>query len=120
MTNYSVMEMEDISIKATQAARNAAGDYLVEKLGGEDNFPCGFAWVTVVPENKGNTKLGKAERVLLEGIGFSKDWTGKAYQIWNPSKVNVQNVDVKEAGAQAYADVMKAAGFRASVGSRLD
>jgi hypothetical protein len=117
---YTVTEMEDIGVKATQAARNAAGDYLVEKLGGKDNYPCGFAWVTVYPENKGNTKLGKAERGLLESIGFEKDWTGKAYQIWNPSKVNVQNVDVKEAGAQAYADIMKAAGFKAYAGSRLD
>ena len=53
-------------------------------------------------------------------MGFSKDWTGKAWQIWNPGKVNVQNVDVKEAGAQAYADVMSSAGFNASCGSRLD
>lgn len=120
MINYSINEMENISVKATQAAKNAAGDFLVEKLGGEDNFPCGFAWVTVYPENKGNTKLGKAERALLESIGFKKDWTGKAWQIWNPSNVNVQNVDVKEAGAEAYADVMKAYGFKAYAGSRLD
>ena len=120
MINYSVTQMEDIGIEATQAAKNAAGSYLVDKLGGEDNFPCGFAWVTVYPENKGNTKLGKAERALLESIGFRKDWTGKAWQIWNPSNVNVQNVDVKEEGARAYANVMKAYGFDASVGSRLD
>ena len=62
----------------------------------------------------------KAERALLESIGFKKDWTGKAWQIWNPSNINVQNVDVKEAGAEAYADVMKAYGFKAYAGSRLD
>ena len=32
----------------------------------------------------------------------------------------IQNVDVKEEGARAYANVMKAYGFDASVGSRLD
>ena len=116
----TTMTVKELSVLAESKANQASLDYFNSKLGGKDNYPCGFAWVTVRPENKGNTKLGKEERRVLESMGFSKDWTGKAWQIWNPGKVNVQNVDVKEAGDQAYADVMSSAGFNASCGSRLD
>lgn len=81
---------------------------------------CGFAWVTVYPEHKGNTRAGKAERAVLAKMGFKKDWTGKAYQIWNPSKYPTQNVDTLEAGARAAADVLQKHGFTAYAGSRLD
>ena len=81
---------------------------------------CGFAWVTVYPEHKGNTKLGKGERRVLEQMGFRKDWTGKAWQLWNPTGYAGQSMDVKEAGAQAYADVLRGAGFKAYMGSRAD
>ena len=81
---------------------------------------CGFAWVTVYPEHKGNTKLGKGERRVLESMGFKKDWTGKAWQLWNPTGYNGQSMDVKEAGAQAYAEVLRGAGFKAYMGSRAD
>jgi hypothetical protein len=81
---------------------------------------CGFAWVTVYPEHKGNTRLGKQERATLESMGFRKDWTGKAWQLWNPTGYAGQSMDVKEAGAQAYADVLRTAGFKAYMGSRAD
>jgi len=81
---------------------------------------CGFAWVTVYPDHKGNTKLGKQERRVLESMGFRKDWTGKSYQLWNPSKYPTQNVDTLEAGAQAAANYLRHHGFKASAGSRLD
>lgn len=81
---------------------------------------CGFAWVTVYPEHKGNTRAGKQERRVLEGLGFRKDWTGKAYQLWNPSQYGTQNVDTLEAGAQAAAQLLKAHGYKAYAGSRLD
>ena len=38
MTNYSVTQMEDIGIEATRFCKNA-WQLLVDKLGGEDNFP---------------------------------------------------------------------------------
>ena len=81
---------------------------------------CGFAWVTVTPEHKGNTKLGKAERRVLEKLGFRKDWTGRSYQLWNPSKYGTQNIDTLEAGAQAAAKLLQQYGFKAYAGSRLD
>ena len=81
---------------------------------------CGFAWVTIYPEHKGNTRAGKAERVVLKSLGFDKDWTGKAYQMWNPSKYGTQNVSTLEAGASAAADLLKQHGFKAYANSRLD
>jgi hypothetical protein len=111
---YTVNEIENILAKAKKAAYEAGGDFLMEKLNGEDNFPCGFAWVNI-HGIKGNTKLGRA----MKAAGIEKDYSG-SYKIWNPSGINVQNVDVKEAGAEAAADVFTSYGFKAYAGSRLD
>ena len=102
------------------AAKSAAQ---VEDAKWGDRFGmCGFAWVTAHPAHKGNTKLGKEERAILQSMGFEKDWTGKTYQIWNPSGNPTQNIDVKEAGAQAYVSKMDelGSGIRLTTGSRLD
>lgn len=101
-------------------AKAAADKFFQEKLDGIDQYACGFAWVTVYPEHKGNTKAGREERKVLESLGMRKDWTGKAYEIWNPSGHGCQNVDTKEAGAVAAANVLKKYGFKAYAGSRLD
>ena len=111
---YTINEIKDIVAKAKKAAYEAAGDYLVEKLDGKDNYPCGFAWVNIHGV-KGNTKLGRN----MKAAGITQDYT-KAFQIWNPANVNVQNVDVKEAGASAAAKVFESFGFKAYAGSRLD
>jgi hypothetical protein len=57
---------------------------------------------------------------VLQELGFELDWTGKSFQLWNPSKWGGQNIDVKEAGARAAVAVLKKYGFKASAGSRLD
>jgi hypothetical protein len=101
-------------------AREASTKFFQEKLGGQDQYACGFAWTTIYPKNKGNTKAGKAERKIIAELGFEKDWTGKAYQIWNPGQYHGQNIDAKEAGAVAAANVLKKYGFSAYAGSRLD
>jgi|TARA_B110000037_G_scaffold86881_1_gene102936 hypothetical protein len=111
---YTINEIKDIVTKAKKAAYEAGGDYFMEKLDGKDNYPCGFAWVNIYGV-KGNTKLGRN----MKAAGVTQDYT-KAFQIYNPSGINVQNVDVKEAGAQAAADVFTAYGFKAYAGSRLD
>ena len=105
-------------IQATAFA--AADKFFMNTMNGEDAGACGFAWVTVYPEHKGNTKLGKAERAVLKSLGFDKDWTGKAYQMWNPSKYATQNIDTLEAGAQAAAQLLQQHGYKAYAGSRLD
>lgn len=111
-------EMKALAELASAAARAASAVELA-KWGGDFGC-CGFAWTTIYPEHKGNTRLGKQERALYEAIGFSKDWTGKAYQLWDPGNTNVQNIDVKEKGAAAYAAVLRNAGINAACGSRVD
>lgn len=103
-----------------EQANEVAMDMLNKHYGGKDMYACGFAWVTVYPVYKGNTTAGKEERKVLEAMGFRKDYTGKAYEYWNPSKWGGQNVDVKEAGARAAANVLRKYGFKAYAGSRLD
>lgn len=79
---------------------------------------CGFAWVDVYPANKGNTRLGKAERKALESVGFKKDVYGKKYYKWI-SAFN-QSMQKKEAYASAFAKVLRENGLKAYSGSRLD
>lgn len=114
------MDIEAIRTEMITEAKNAANKFFDERLGGVDRYACGFAWVTVYPKNKGNTRDGRAEREVLAKLGLEKDWTGKAYQMWNPSGHGCQNVDTKEAGAIAAAVVLKKYGFNAYMGSRLD
>jgi len=115
------MIIQEAHEKATLAAAEAAQDFLDQYFGGRDAGACGFSWVTYYPTFKGNTRDGKAERRMMESIGFRKDHTGRAWQLWNPSQISAQNIDCKEAGARAYADMLKAeAGITVSVGSRLD
>lgn len=105
-------------ISAVQGAKSeayqASMKFFYDKLGGRDQYACGFAWVTVY--EKGSTKLGKA---LIEA-GFRKSYTG-GLQLWNPSGMGVQNVDTLEAGAEAAAQYLEQAlGIKAYAGSRLD
>lgn len=114
------METMQIKTEMLAQAKAAADKFYADSMGGNDWGACGFAWVTVYPEHKGNTKAGKAERVTLREMGFELDWTGKSFQMWNPSKHPAQNIDTKEAGARAAADVLRKHGFAAAAGSRLD
>jgi hypothetical protein len=113
--NYTQEQIDSIVAEAQEAAHQAAEKFFQERLGGRDQYACGFAWCDIYGV-KGNTKLGK----MLKAAGLRKDWTGKAFQIWNPSGLLVQNVDTKEAGAEAAAQVFKRYGFQAYAGSRLD
>ena len=97
---YTVNEIQAIIAKATSAATAASQEYLDTNLGGKDNYPCGFAWMNIYGV-KGNTKLGRA----MKQAGIRQDYT-KAFQIYNPGGLSVQNVDVKEAGATAAAKVL--------------
>ena len=111
---YTVQQVKDIVAEACQAATDAATLYFQTKLNGQDQFACGFAWVNICGI-KGNTKLGRT----LKAAGIRQDYT-KAFQIWNPSGLPVQNIDCKEVGANAAAQVLQKYGFQAFVGSRLD
>jgi hypothetical protein len=103
-----------IIAEAKEAALNAADKFFNEKLGGQDRYPCGFAWVDIY-DVKSNSKLGKA----LINAGMRKSYT-RTIQMWNPSKFGCQNVDTLEAGAEAAAAIFQKYGFTAYAGSRLD
>ena len=112
--NFTQDQVNAIVAEARDAAYTAADTYFRTKLGGVDQFACGFAWVNIY-KIKGNTKLGK----MLKAAGVRQDYT-KAFQIWNPAGLAVQNVDTLEEGAYAAAKVFQKYGFEAYAGSRLD
>jgi len=75
---------------------------------------CGFSWVHIHGV-KGNSKLGRK----LKAAEVRQDYT-RTFQVWNPGGYGGQNIEIKEAGAQAYAKVLKSYGFTAYAGSRMD
>jgi hypothetical protein len=112
-TEFNLEAVQDACNEAAQAARTAAKDFFA-KYG--DHDACGFAWVDVYGV-RSNSKLGKA----LQAAGFSKSYTG-SMQLWNPAKAGTQSISILEAGAEAYAKVLKdKLGLdRCYAGSRLD
>ena len=111
---YTQEDITRIITQAKEAASLAACAYLRDKYNGNDQGCCGFAWVNIYGI-KGNTKLGK----MFKKAGVEQDYS-RAFSIWNPSGLSVQNIDTKEAGAYAAAEVFKQAGFTAYAGSRMD
>jgi hypothetical protein len=111
---YTKEQVLAIVAEAESAAHQAANKFFQEKLGGRDQYACGFAWVDIYGI-RGNTKLGK----VMKAAGIGKSYTG-AHQLWNPAKFGCQNVDTLYEGAKAAAKVFEHYGFRAYAGSRLD
>jgi len=113
MITVTAEQIPAVVQEAQQAAHQAAAKFFQERLGGVDQYACGFAWVTVL--EKASTRLGRR----LKEIGFRKAYGG-GLQLWDPSRFPCQNVDTLEAGAQAYAAGLKKYGIEAYAGSRLD
>jgi hypothetical protein len=88
---------------------------MYDRMGRKDQFACGFAWVEVYVDRT-NSKQAKE---LLKA-GFRKDYKPKCLSMWNPGDLPVQNVDIKEAGADAMATYLRSLGLTAYAGSRLD
>lgn len=115
-----MIDFNEIHTQATQAAREAVRKFLdewTEKTGGNqygEPMYCGFAWVDV--KERSNSKLGKA----LQAAGFRKSYQSGVLQLWDPAQHRGQSMDAKEVGAQAYADVLRANGIQAYMGSRAD
>jgi hypothetical protein len=112
--DYTTEQINEIVAEAKFEANQAAAKFFKEKLGGKDQYSCGFAWVDIFGV-RSNSKVGKA----LAFGGFRKSYT-KSLQLWNPAGLGVQNIDTLEAGAEAAARVFEKYGFRAYAGSRLD
>jgi hypothetical protein len=109
--------MSNIKSVVNEAIAEAqkASQAMYNKIGG-DQYACGFAWVEVFVDRT-NSKEAKE---LIEA-GFRKDYKPKCLSMWNPGGLNVQNVDIKEAGADAMAEVLRTKlGLKAYAGSRLD
>lgn len=115
-----MLDSQAIVTEMTIAAQAAAKELADKYYDGRDGGACGFAWVEVYPESKGNTKLGKQEREFLKSMGFRPGFGGPAFQMWDPAKWPGQSIDCKEAGASAAAAVLKKYGFKAYAASRLD
>ena len=96
-------------------AQQASLNFFQQKLNGQDQYACGFAWVDVYVDRT-NSKQAKE----LLAAGFRKDYKPKCLSMWNPGGLGVQNVDTKEAGADAMAQYLRALGLNAYAGSRLD
>jgi hypothetical protein len=114
MTTATHENIDSILAEAQEAAQTAAAKFYQERLGGRDQMACGFAWVTIY-DVKGNTKLGRR----LKTLGITPAYSG-GLQWWNPSGLMCQNVDTKEVGAEAAAEVLKKYGLTAYPNSRLD
>ena len=111
--DFNLEAVQDALNEAGIQARTAAKAFLAQH---GDRDCCGFAWVNVWGV-RSNSKLGKA----LQAAGFRKDYTG-SLQLWNPSKAGVQSLNVLEAGAEAYAQVLrdKLGLEKVYAGSRMD
>ena len=93
----------------------AASIDMYNKMGRKDAYACGFAWVNVYVDR---TNSKQAQELLK--AGFKKDYRPKCLSFWNPGDLPVQNIDIKEAGAEAMATYLQALGLNAYAGSRLD
>jgi hypothetical protein len=102
--------IESIHNTATSAAERAESGFRAQH--GEPGY-CGFAWVKV--SEKASTKLGRA----LKTVGFRKSYNG-GLDLWNPGGSCTQSMDIKEAGAEAYAEVLRKFGINAYACSRAD
>jgi hypothetical protein len=110
--------MKDIQTIVEQAvalAQDASTRYFQDELRGQDQMACGFAWVDVYVERTNS----KEARELIRA-GFRKDYKPKCLSMWNPGGLPCQNIDAKEAGANAMADFLRKQGITAYAGSRLD
>ena len=83
-------------------------------------FDCGFAWVIVRPAEGKNTRTDPFMRYCKgAGEGERLDWGrayGKGWLFWSPAHAPTQSISVHEAGARAFANVLREAGIVALVG----
>ena len=100
-------------IRQGKRVAEAAGQAMYAKVGERD--ACGFGWVEVYVD-----RTNSAQAKELIAAGFRKDYKPKCLSMWDPAGVPTQSISVKEAGAEAYAEYLRALGLKAFAGSRLD
>lgn len=104
------MDFTIIYEEAMTAAKTAEAEYQAKY--GEPMY-CGFAWVDI-PSARTPFVLWCKKN----GVG-SKHWK-KGWSIWNPAGNNTQSMDIKEAGAYAFAQVLNQHGVVCNMASRAD
>ena len=78
-------------------------------------------WDTLAADDAATEiQYNSAQAKELIAAGFKKDYKPKCLSMWNPGGLGVQNIDTKEAGADAMATYLRALGLNAYSGSRLD
>lgn len=120
-------QFEKILDEAHEAAHEAVAE--ASKKYPEMAGACGFAWVKIDGKEPiayhcrkmKNSEVSSDPRFRNE---YARRYGDKGYpngwQFWNPGNHNGQRVDIKEAGAAAFRDVLASYGIRADSGSRLD
>jgi len=101
-----------VLVEAFQASKNAEADFI--KKYGEPMY-CGFAWVNIRP---GNHPIVKVLKTNFPQIGHKGHPTG--WDVWNPGGSGTQSMDVKECGAEAFANVLRKNGVVCYAQSRAD
>lgn len=109
--NFTQEQVNAIVVEAQTEAQKAARAALAQY---GDRDACGFAWTSIY-RIKGNTRIGK----MLKTAGVRQSYD-KSFQLWNPSGLGTQSMNILEEGARAAADVFRKYGFEAYAGSRMD
>jgi hypothetical protein len=104
------MNYDNIYTEALNAAKAAESAYM--EAHGEPMY-CGFAWVDI-----SSARIPVVGWCKKNNVG-RKHWQ-KGWCIWNPAGNGTQSMDVKEAGAYAFAEVLRKHGISAYAGSRAD
>ena len=104
------MNYDNIYTEALNAAKAAEAAFM-EKHG--EPMYCGFAWVDI-----SSARIPFVGWCKKNNVG-RKHWQ-KGWCIWNPAGNPTQSMDVKEAGADAFAQVLRKHGIQAFAGSRAD
>ena len=113
MSTMSYAQCEQIHNEALSAADQAAQDKLNEL--GEEWFPCGFAWVRVLPATPPFGRFLK-KAGIVDGPSY-----GGGYTVFDAcGDRRTQSMYVKEAGTKAYAKVLRDNGIECYPESRMD
>lgn len=108
--NYAELSPEQLVEQAFLAAKQAEADFRAKY--GEPMY-CGFAWAVIRPANC------KVAKILKAKYGARKGYYG-GLEVSNPGSSFTQSMDIKECGTQAFVNVLKAGGVRATMASRAD
>jgi hypothetical protein len=98
--------------KAQDAAISATAEYI--KKNPDQWYPCGFAWVNIKP-----ARGPLVNEMKKMGLGRRDEYYG-GWTIWNPSQHSTQCMDALAAGARAFSDVLKEAGYNVYAATRMD